>query len=515
MKTLVVVAAVVLAGMPVRAVAVTYQSTNRTDKVSSVKLHREGKKAIRKGQYDKALQIFEELIKLDSNDFAAHLGRSLAALKQGNFKLCYDHANSVLERQPSNARAHALAGAALLRSGYVANGAAEVVRAHEIDPKEALAYGIAAEIDYCEGRPSDARLKAFKANSLDPNEPDYLVTIARAASRLELFSEAAEAYESFLRISPETDKERRDRIRGLISFYRRLGDIKVYELSGPRANEARFRLGSDRRPYLSLKINGRDATFVVDTGSSFTVISSDAAKRFGVREIARGGNSQGFGGSGKFPIVFGLIKTLEIGDLRIKSVPCFLRAFHSTGDVPEDGIPDGFIGLSVLAHFITELDYAASVIRFDRSNEGPSSAGDTAVTIPFRTTQNGLISVESELSGKRINAILDSAASSSVVSAAAVDRFNLYDNLIKGQTATVIGAAGVADGVSWLSVPSYSVAGLRRDNIRALVLDFSIINEDSGFEQNGILGGDFLRHFKVRIDFSRAVVALQPQGAGS
>jgi len=54
------------------------------------------------------------------------------------------------------------------------------------------------------------------------------------------------------------------------------------------------------------------------------------------------------------------------------------------------------------------------------------------------------------------------------------------------------------------------VANLQQDNLRALILDFNAINETSGFEQSGILGGDFLRHFRVTIDFIRAKVAFQP-----
>jgi hypothetical protein len=50
---------------------------------------------------------------------------------------------------------------------------------------------------------------------------------------------------------------------------------------------------------------------------------------------------------------------------------------------------------------------------------------------------------------------------------------------------------------------------VQQNNLRALVLDFGAINETSGFEQSGILGGDFLRNFKLTIDFNRSLLALQ------
>jgi hypothetical protein len=35
------------------------------------------------------------------------------------------------------------------------------------------------------------------------------------------------------------------------------------------------------------------------------------------------------------------------------------------------------------------------------------------------------------------------------------------------------------------------------------------VNETAGFTQNGILGGNFFRQFRVSFDFQRAVIRLQ------
>jgi predicted aspartyl protease len=262
-----------------------------------------------------------------------------------------------------------------------------------------------------------------------------------------------------------------------------------------------------------VKLNGRDSIFVIDTGSGFTVISKDAAKRFGVSEIARGGKSQGVGGSGKFQIVYGLIKSLQIGEAKVRMIPCFVRPFHGDGDRPAQERADGFIGLSVLSHFLTELDYKSARMRLDRNDNrsGAIVAVPGVTLIPFRTTQNGLISVETEFDGNPfVNAILDSGASSTVISEAAVERLNMGDQIIKGQTTSVVGAAGITENVRMLFIRNCRVADQLQSNIRALVLDFGAINETSGFEQSGILGGDFLRNFRLTIDFSRALLALQP-----
>jgi predicted aspartyl protease/Tfp pilus assembly protein PilF len=478
------------------------------------RLYAVGKRAIHNGDYQKAVKAYLDLLTADPGDVRAHLGAAQAYYKLQDYKLCHEQAGAVLKNDDGNATAHALSGIALLRSGFLDHAIVEFGKALRLNPKEPVAWGGLAEIDYYTNRTRESRQKSLYAIELDSKEPDYLVTFARAASRLELFAEAADAYERFLRVAPKTDTERRDRIRGLIQFYRQLTGIHLHQLTGPRSATIAFRIGSDRRPYMDVKVNGRPATFVIDTGSGFTVISDEAANRLGVGAMARGGTSQGVGGNGKFPIVYGLIPSIQIGDEKIGSVPCFIRRFHGAGRV-EELKADGFIGLSVLSNFTAEIDYKTQQMSLLREVEDASAhlGSDPGTTvIPFRTTQNGLISVETQIDdGRFINAILDTGASSTVMSSAAVKRLDMNGSIIKGQTVQVVGAAGVTDNVELLFLHTCKIADLTQNNMRALILDFGAINETSGFEQSAILGGDFLRNFKVTIDFNRARLILEPQ----
>ena len=45
--------------------------------------------------------------------------------------------------------------------------------------------------------------------------------------------------------------------------------------------------------------------FLLDTGSGMSVISDEAARRVGVRAVARVGAARGIGGNGRFDIVTG------------------------------------------------------------------------------------------------------------------------------------------------------------------------------------------------------------------
>jgi hypothetical protein len=49
-----------------------------------------------------------------------------------------------------------------------------------------------------------------------------------------------------------------------------------------------------------------------------------------------------------------------------------------------------------------------------------------------------------------------------------------------------------------------------RERISVAVLDLEPVNETAGFNQNGILGGNYLRHFRVSFDFQRGLIRLEP-----
>ena len=74
----------------------------------------------------------------------------------------------------------------------------------------------------------------------------------------------------------------------------------------------------------------------------------------------------------------------------------------------------------------------------------------------------------------------------------------------------IYGAAGIADDVKSLLLPKVMLGGLTRERINAAVLDLEPVNETAGFTQMGILGSNYLRHFRVSFDFQRGLIRLEP-----
>jgi len=59
-------------------------------------------------------------------------------------------------------------------------------------------------------------------------------------------------------------------------------------------------------------------------------------------------------------------------------------------------------------------------------------------------------------------------------------------------------------------LPRVMLGTFTRQQVNVAVLDLEPVNETSGFIQDGILGGNFLRHFRVSFDFRRGVIRLEP-----
>src|SRR6185369_2498624 len=190
---------------------------------------------------------------------------------------------------------------------------------------------------------------------------------------------------------------------------------------------------------------------------------------------------------------------------------------------------DGYLGLSVVQKYLTSLDYGTRRMLLVRRNQtdfidtwtarraeglqtlAPVLPNDTAIEVPLRTTSSGFLSGEVGLEGfeKNVNFIIDTAASITVVS----EKFSQEEqffNLLQPSRMRVFGAAGVTEDVKLLQLPKLSLGMCKLEKINAAVLDMEPVNETAGFTQSGILGGNFLRHFRIYFDFARGAMRLEP-----
>ncbi len=458
------------------AVAVAFEGKNQT----------KGEKALRRGDYPLAEKIFRELLSKDAHDNQARLGLSFALLKQRSLQDAYDHAARVIMLDPLSARAHALLGSAILAAGEFRSSVEEFRTALTLNEEEALAIAGLAMVDFYENRLELALPLLRRAASLEPDEPDYIFNLGQAAARSERYKEAADAYERFLAIAPKTDADRRARIRGLIDFLRYLGrQGSLYSPTGANRTTVSFE-SFDNRPILRLRINGQKdlLRFVLDTGSGMSVVSDVTAQKLGLHSVARGGLARAVGGGGRFEMISRFLTSIDYGERRMTLIR------QRQGDTFEAW---------------TTVKGAEGPKAFD-----PLIPTDSPVEIPLRSTSSGFLSGEVGLEGfdKSLNFIIDTAASITVVSEKLAEQEQLTP-LLQSSRMRVYGAAGVTEDVKLVLLPKVTLGITALEKINAAVLDMEPVNETAGFTQSGILGGNFLSHFRIYFDFARGALRLE------
>lgn len=477
-------------------------------------------RALRDGDFEMAEKLFRELVSKDAGDNSARLGLSYSLLKLGNLQDAYDHAARVAASDPLSARAHALLGASVLAAGDFRTAVEEFRKALALKDNDALAIAGLAMVSFYENRLEESLSGLRRAIYFDPREPDYIYHLAIAAARAERYKEAADAYERFLEIAPRFDADRRARIQGLIDFLRYLGGRRnLYDVGGAERTEIPFET-PDGRPIIQVRINGLSEPFrfVLDTGSGMCVISEKAAERLNVKPVARGGQARGFGGGGRFEIVYSFLSSMEIGNAKIGNVPVYIRRFY------DEKVPvDGYIGISAIGKFLTIVDYGTKTFSLIRERDSDRMSVSTMVfkqkegrtaspaAIQMRTTASGFISSEVHIDGieKPFNFIVDTGASISVLSTkvAEMEQINRFAQATKMK---IFGAAGVEENVGLLMLPRVQIGQHMQERVAAAVLDLDTINETTGFVQTGVLGGNFLRQFRLTFDFQNSMLLLEP-----
>ncbi len=471
---------------------------------------KQAKKLAQKGNVVEAEKLLRQIIERNPQHSTAKLKLAYLLLKQKHLLEPYNISFEIAKAEPKNSYAFAVLGATLLSAGNFREADRILVTALTLNKKESLAWAGLGMLDFYENRITDSIDNLKTAVYFDSDEPDFVFALAQVSSRAEKYKEAADAYNRFLQVSPQNDTERRDRIKGLINFLRYLGGkASLYVLNGKNRTNVSFELLRDR-PVVTLSVNNNEQPlrFVLDTGSGISVISRETAERLKIKPITRGGLARAIGGNGKFEIIYGFLKSVNIGDVQVKNVPIYIREFHSN-----DEKIDGYIGLSLISKFLTTIDYGNQTFSLIKKEfaDDQNVVENKGLFLPLRLTSSGFLSGEVQLEGmdRLLNFIVDTGASISVISAEIASTSEI-SRFVQLEKMRVVGAAGITEDVPSFLLPRVTFGTNSRESIKAVALNLDIINEASGFRQAGILGGNFLKNYRLTFDFKNSKVIFTP-----
>lgn len=463
----------------------------------------EAEGALRSGDLSTAEQLFRSLILEDEKSLSYRLGLGATLLKQKRLREAFDEAVYILAREDASAPAHALLGSIFRVSGNFKKAVEHYRISLQIDPN-AQAIGGLAIIDFYENRLIESFRGLRHAVRFDDQDPDFYFHLAQVASKLQRYEDSANAYKKFLIFAPQSDVNRRVRIQTLIAFLEYLRPYgRLYELKGSNSTQVTLEVIGNL-PVITLRLNDypEPFRFVLDTGSGMSVISSKTAERLRLKQIARGGLANAVGG--QFEIIYGLLSSLEIGEVRIENVPVYIRPI-----VDEANPVDGYIGLPVIAQFLTTVDYPGRKFELRRINS--ANRTKNGFELPIRTTSGSFLSAEVSIPNlaQNFNFIVDTGASISVLG----EELGEHEEVRKfesGGPLRVYGAAGVENNVVTRILPQLKLGSCVRNNVLTAVLNLRPITESAGFPQMGIIGGNVLCQFRVVFDLSRSIVQLLP-----
>jgi predicted aspartyl protease/Flp pilus assembly protein TadD len=500
----------IVSSISVFGISAEPRSTPETDAKS---LRKQAVKFMKRGKFEEAEKAFSQAIGKSPENTELKLDLAYLYLKQKRLADDYKLAFPIADADAKNSYAYAIVGTILLGSGQFKEARPVLDTALTVNNNEPLAWGSLGLLEFYENNLSESLDCLREAVLRDGSEPDYLFSLAQVAGRLENFTESADAYRRFLRVARVDDKERRDRIVGIIKFLEFLGHrSSIYSLDGKDRTVIPLRIVNER-PIIKVRLNNKHdfLDFVVDTGSGMTVISEETAKRLDIQPVTNGGVGSGIGGDGKFNIVFGFVRKVQIGDVSIRNTPVYIRKFHSNSE----GI-DGYIGLSLISKFLTTIDYGNGTFELEKAASIDQGNDRTAVPLstnelPLRLTSSGFLSGEVVLLGdsEPLNFIVDTGASTTVLGHDIMEK-HAFRKIERQGTKRVIGAGGIIEGITSLVIPSVRFGSNIQNDVAAIELDLGIINESSGYLQSGILGGNFLSKYKVTFDFQRSRVKLSP-----
>ena len=267
-----------------------------------------------------------------------------------------------------------------------------------------------------------------------------------------------------------------------------------------------FRLAGGKQPLILLPafVDGRGPySFVLDTGAERTLVSNELADALA---LPRGEQEDGRGAAGKMTLVKSQLPSLTVGHETLASLPVSVTDLSFLGRAMGAQV-DGALGHSFLRHFAMTLDYATNALTLRRPVGGTERALDEPeIAFRWATAEDPLVVVPVFVNEKGpYDFALDTGASSTVISLELAAEFGIATEKISRLT-----AGGGNGSVSRVQLSSLAVGAARQENLAAAASDFlTKLNAELGSKLQGIVGYDFLRHYRVTLDYPRGAASLE------
>jgi predicted aspartyl protease len=267
-----------------------------------------------------------------------------------------------------------------------------------------------------------------------------------------------------------------------------------------------FRLAGGAQPLILLPVQVNDRgpfDFILDTGAGTSLLSTEVAKELDIKVI---GSKAGQSAGGEVSVSLAKVDSLTVAETKLEDVDVGIVDLSHIARTIGARI-DGDLGYNFLKHFRVTIDYRDSLLRLDDPKRVDSFARGAMTEIPFRLANPAkpLILVEIHANGRGpFQFAIDTGTSTTAIAPELAQVLGVQTSPVGAGTT---GGAPVDFFAG--SLQSFQLGGARIDNMAVVVADFfTMLNSAIGAKLDGIVGYNFLRNYKVVIDYPSETLTL-------
>jgi len=268
----------------------------------------------------------------------------------------------------------------------------------------------------------------------------------------------------------------------------------------------KFRLAGGAQPLILLPVHVNDHgpfDFILDTGAGTSLLTPELAKKLEVKIV---GSKDGQSAGGTVAVSLAKADSLAVGDARIDDVDLGIVDLAHVGKTIGAKI-DGDLGYNFLKHFRVTINYRDCEIRFEdpKRIESFDRGAKTEVPIRLASPAKPLLLVDAHLNGRGpFQFAIDTGTSTTAITPQLADELGLASSPVGPGT-----TAGAQVQVRAGNVKSFQLGGAKIDNMTVVVADFfEMLSAAIGAKLDGIVGYNFLRDYKVAIDYPGETLTL-------
>lgn len=261
----------------------------------------------------------------------------------------------------------------------------------------------------------------------------------------------------------------------------------------------------DPLPVVRARVNDRaDGNLLLDTGGSELYLDSEFAERV---HANRFGDEEGtFAGGRRASFGHGRIDSVRLGGVDIRNVPVHIVPLRHLGGIAGRRRIHGIIGTVFLYHFRPTLDYLGARLVLDppahRSARRRVGRAHRVIPVPFGLDRDHFIVARGSTNGKPTVFFVDSGLAGGGFTCPASTLREAGIPMPVGRAIEGQGGGGAVPARRFV-VDRLDLGRARQERVVGWYGLFPpFLEHEFGYRMGGLLSHDFLRHYRLTLDFA-------------